>query len=179
MTPDSRSEMPRDRHRQIRALLETEDREGLLHLFATLAPEADLTPGELVTKGRAILLGPDENPFSLEDAEAAFSQALAIEPTYLPALLELAWYYHAVQDDSQRALPLFERALELGRRSLTEAAQGYAGCLFEMKSKEVAASFLRSLHGGALLVENLGEEERAWLQPEDDGRELSSLPPES
>lgn len=161
-----------ERRREIRSFLEAGDHEGLLRFFWTLSPDAELGPSELVAKGRAILLGPEENPFSLEDAEQAFSLALDLDPTYLPALLELAWYYYAVQDDPRRASPLFVQALESSRRQLTGAAQGQAGCLAEVKSAEEAADFLRGIHGAALLVTSLGEEERSWLGVQQNLEEL-------
>lgn len=166
MTDSSSREALMERRQRIRGLLEAGDNEALISFFWNLSPDAILGPDELVTKGRSILLGPEDNPFSLEDAERAFSQALEIDPTYLPALLELAWFYYAVQDDSPRAAPLFERALEISRRSLTEAARGLAGCLAETESPVAAAKFLRDLHEAALLVERLDEEQQTWLEAE-------------
>ncbi len=153
-----------ERRKAVRALLEAGDNQGLIHFFRSLSDDTELGADELVAKGRAILLGPEDNPFSLEDAERAFAEALEAAPTYVPALLELAWYYYAVQDDSRRALPLFERALEISRWSLTEAARGRAGCLAETETPVAAALSLRGLHEAALLVERLDEEQRTWLE---------------
>ncbi len=82
-----------------------------------------LTPEELVLKGRCIQLAA-ESDFTLADAEAAFNEALEQASDYVPALLELGWFYHAVQDQSARALTFFEKAYKLSVGSLKESIKG-------------------------------------------------------
>jgi tetratricopeptide (TPR) repeat protein len=142
--------------------------EEALDVLSGTEGRRELTPAELVSKGRAILLASENTRFPLVAAKEAFERALALDPQNLPALLELAWYYHAVADDSRAAMPLFKQAIELSRRQLTEAARGQAGCLAEMASPAAAAASLRSVHEAALLIESLTEEERGWLEAENE-----------
>jgi tetratricopeptide (TPR) repeat protein len=134
-----------------------------LGVISSLERSRALDPSELVAKGRTILLASVEVSVPLSAAREAFEMALELDPDSLPALLELGWYYHAVEDDSERALPFFERAIELSREHLTEAARGRAGCLAELSSQAAAAASLKSLHQAGLLVEKLSEEEQGWI----------------
>jgi tetratricopeptide (TPR) repeat protein len=135
-----------------------------LVLLSSTEANRELDLAELVSKGRAIMLASAQTTYPLATAEEAFQRALDLDPHHVPALLELAWYYHSVEDDSQRALPLFEQAIELSREQLTEAARGRAGCLAEMDSEAAASASLRSVHEAALFVEGLTEEEQGWLK---------------
>lgn len=54
-----------------------------------------------VLKGCLIQLGPDDDRFTLEDAEAAFQKALEIDPQCEDACRELGHYYDAVAPDEQ------------------------------------------------------------------------------
>lgn len=89
---------------------------------------------ELVLRGRCIQLASEGNALDLSDAEASFLEALTKDPVNVPALLELGWFYFAVEDDATRALPFFEKAALLSRQHLTEAEDGVAQCLEEVQS---------------------------------------------
>jgi tetratricopeptide (TPR) repeat protein len=151
------------RHK-IDSLMEQKNFSEILNLLQRMEKQRELTPGELVIKGRCIQLGPDDGEWDLKDSEEAFKKALAIEPDYLPALTELGFFYYAIEDDSVQALPFFRRAVEIARLDLTEAATGMAGCLEERQSQDVASDFLGDLHCGALVEEKLDEEKREWLR---------------
>lgn len=168
------------RRRKIRELREASDPDGLARLFRSLPAGTVLSPGELVLKGQAILVGSDDESFSLEDAEASYREALELDSDYLPALLELAWYYHAVQDDSRKALPYFESAVKRARQVLTEAARGRAACLGELESWDAAAQSLRSVNSAALVLEELGVDDRELLEgkgPEASEGSMEAGPP--
>lgn len=141
--------------------------EEVLTLLSTIEQRRALSPAELVTRGQAIQLCPEDSEYPLEDARKAFEGALASDPEFVPATLEIAWYFYAVMDDSERAKPLFEKAVELSRSQFTEAARGYSKCLAEIESPAVAASTLRNLHHSALLLDLLLEEEQDWLEDRD------------
>lgn len=149
-------------------LLRSKRFEEALRLLSAIESDRSLDASELVSKGCAIMLAPEGAGFPLAAAEAAFQDALVLDPEYADALVELAWYYHNVEDDSRRALPLFERAVKVCRQQLTEAARGYASCLAELESPERAATSLRIIHEAALLIKNLPEEEQRWLATERD-----------
>jgi tetratricopeptide (TPR) repeat protein len=137
---------------------------GTLDLLRRIEQERGLIPSELVTKGRCLQLAPIEAGGDLTDAEKAFQEALNMDPEYVPALVELAYFYDAVLNYSALALPLFDKAIDILRAQITGAAIGKSGCLEELRSEEAASTFLRSLHGGALVLEKL-DEKKAWLGP--------------
>jgi len=91
-----------------------------------------LTPAELLTKGRYIQLS-STGESTLADAEQAFLKALELDAEYVPALLELGWYYHAVEDRASHALTLFEKAYHLVLGQLREAIKGRAECTEELR----------------------------------------------
>ena len=99
-----------------------------------------LSASELVSKGMLLQVARDEH--DLGEARSALEEALKLDDEYLPALLELAFFYHMVDDDSARALPLFEKANEISLASLAEALEGTARCLEELESPEAAERFL-------------------------------------
>ena len=124
-------------HEQLDALdrlIEAECFADALKLIASNEASRLLLPRELVTRGRAIQLAEATPELPLSDAKQAFQQALELDPEHVPALLELAWYCYAVEDDPHQALPLFEEALELSRKQLTEATRGRSGCIDELRS---------------------------------------------
>lgn len=112
----------------------------------------ELTPLELVLKGRFIQLGSEAVAGTLADAEQAYREALEIDENYVPALIELAWFYYAVLDETAKALPFFERAIEVTRAQLSEAVEGKVKCLEELQSSNAARTFLSQVSRDALDV---------------------------
>lgn len=144
-----------------------------LELIRRSEKQTRLIPSELVLKGGLIQLTPDDGTYELSDAEAAFVQALELDPDYIPALIELGSFYYSVEDNPAKASELFERAVRLGREQLTEAVIGLTGCLEEIRSREEAIKFLQDVKRDALIQEKL-DERITWLektqpQPVDDG----------
>ena len=152
---------------EVDTLLRSGHFEEVLSLLSRTETERGLDSTELVVKGRAIQLASEETRFPLAAAEEAFQLASKLDPEHVAALLELAWYHQAVEDDPGRALTFFERAIQLSRQQLTEAARGHAACLAQLDTPIAAAASLRSLHRAALLVETLDEEEQDWLEAEE------------
>lgn len=100
-------------------------------LLEALSGGRPLTPAELVLTGRCILdtTGGD---LGLEDVEGAYLRAVHADGDFIPALLDLGWFYYAVMDEAARALPLFDRVLELTGGDHGEAADGRTKCLEEL-----------------------------------------------
>src|SRR5258706_15415152 len=107
------------KYQEALALIEKAEQEGLLH------------PEVLVLKGCCIQLDGNGTLYKLSDAGHAFEQALEIDEDFTPAITELAWFHLNVLDDAVRAVPLFERTIELHKLMLTEAVIGMAKCLSE------------------------------------------------
>lgn len=123
--------MRRTEREGLESLAQAGDHDGVLEALVQLESGRSLDPRELVLKGRCIQLGSGQL-FDLNDAEMCFLDALDLDPEYVPALLELGWYYFAVQDDAARALPFFEKGVALAREGLQEAENGVAQCLEEI-----------------------------------------------
>lgn len=133
--------------------------EEVLQHLARIEAGRGLSPGELVLKGRCLQLSTaSAAAANLREAEKAFRAALDIDSSYVPALLDLAWFYHAVEDDSERALPLFERALSISWDSLKEAVKGKMKCLEELDSAEAAQGFLAQMTQDVLKPEEFEED---------------------
>jgi tetratricopeptide (TPR) repeat protein len=92
----------------------------------------------LVKKGICIQLSSEECPYSLEDAEKAFKDAIDEEKDYIEAYIELAHYYSNVQRDTKTAKFYFEQALEIARKFTCELIAEIALCISENESPEVA-----------------------------------------
>src|SRR6266853_3459141 len=120
------------KYQEALSLMEKAEQEGLLH------------PEVLVLKGCCIQLDDKETPYNLSDAEHAFEQALEIDKDFIPAIIEMAWFYLNILDDAVRAAPLFERAVRLNQIMLTEAVIGMAKCLSETKTKDAAKKYLEA-----------------------------------
>jgi tetratricopeptide (TPR) repeat protein len=156
----------------VAALMRSRNFAAVLDTLRAREVERGLTASELVVRGQALQLaesaGESESDrlideHNLENARVAFLQALELEPSHLQAMLELGWYYHVILDDVAKALPIFEKAVEIARANLTEAAWGYASSLAETSSDEEAKEWLQKLHTGALLRERLGSQEQEWI----------------
>lgn len=93
-----------------------------------------LSSSELVLKGQCLQLSPKGGAKELEAAESSFNAALSTDPEYVPALLELGWFYYAVEDDAKRALPFFDRAIAVSLEQLKEAIKGKRDCVEELQS---------------------------------------------
>ncbi|HEY0515453.1 MAG TPA: hypothetical protein VGH73_26405 [Thermoanaerobaculia bacterium] len=128
--------------RELEELLAKENFDEVLEVLAGIERSRPLAPRELVLRSRCIQLASGTGVPPLEEAEQALREALEDDDEYVPAILDLAWYYHAVEDDPAKALPWFERAHELSRQNLTEAVAGKADCLEELDS-EAASAFLQ------------------------------------
>ena len=148
----------------MKGLLAKQDFEKALKLLSDIERARPLTPRELVSRSRCIQLSSGADLPPLEEAERALLQALEEDEDYIPAILDLAWYYHAVEDDPAKALPLFERAYELSRQNLTEAITGKAEALEEVESAKEAVTFLRKALRESVRLEDFDEEKRDWLQ---------------
>ena len=86
--------------------------------------DKNLTPRLLVVKGKCLQLV--REPVPLEVIETCFRKAISIEPSYIPALLELGWFLRNVKNDPQAALRYFRKAYRLSNQYLRESISGIA-----------------------------------------------------
>jgi len=146
--------MDKDAQERLKPLTEAERFDEALSVLSAIESSRPLTAEELVLRGSFIQLSSGVGTPPLSQAEHSFLEALRQDQDYVPALLELGWFYYVVENDAEKALPLFERALATSLEQLKEAIRGKRGCLEELKSNDEAEVFMRdivrSLLGGLL-----------------------------
>lgn len=121
--------------------------------------ERPLCPHELVLKARCLQLHPVSNAQLLKDAKDALLKALELDPSYVPALIELGWFYLNVEDAAADAVLAFQRAFTLAAPIASEALVGLSRSTEETQSKSAAKAVFERLRllDSELLTE---EEER-------------------
>lgn len=86
-----------------------------------------LMPRELVLKGQVLqITGEAPKEEILREAEECFRAAITLDPAYVPALIELGWFFDAVMDDELTATAFFQDAFEHSRRNCIDALIGLA-----------------------------------------------------
>ena len=123
-----------------------------------LEKDRPLHPMELVWKGRYIQMGSGAVISDYREALPAFREALDIDDVFVPALLELGWFYYAVENNAKMALPFFDKALAVCLDQLREAIRGKQGCIEELQSSEAATNFLQEIVRSGLREEDFSEE---------------------
>ena len=116
---------------KVRSLVDRAEFDEAGRVFSKLEERRPLAPAELVSWGRIIQLGSGQSA-TLEDAERKFKKALEVDDEYIPALIELGWFHHAVRDDTKCGLDYFKRALAIIHRLREEAERGRDECIAEL-----------------------------------------------
>jgi tetratricopeptide (TPR) repeat protein len=114
----------------------------LTALISEMESKGWLHPELLTLKALCVQTTEEPISASLEDVRKSLEAAIALDKTYFPAFVELAYFQLNVMDDAEAALPLFEKAIEIINRIATEAILGKARCLAEAKSKEDGFHFV-------------------------------------
>jgi tetratricopeptide (TPR) repeat protein len=153
---------------ELKHLLAKGDFDKALGVLSEIEKTRPLTPHELVVRSRCNQLSSGTKIPPLEEAKKALQQALESDDEYVPAILDLAWYYHAVEDNPRKALPLFERAYELSRQNLIESITGKVEALEELESPKEAMRFFRNALHKTVRPEDFDDEKRNGLCDEPD-----------
>ena len=148
------------KNRKLRKLLGENDFSSALKLLHDSETLQQLTPRDLLLKGRILQLA-DGGESNLEEAEAALASALEMDEHNIEAMIELGYFYYAVADDTKKAKRLFDRAISLSREMLGDAVLGKGKCLAELSSPVAAVRFLRRLRHS---FQTLGSELEEWLE---------------
>src|SRR4051794_27918137 len=109
---------------QIESLLQGKKFDEILLILSDVEKKRKLSLAELVLRGTSIQLASGIGTPPLSEAAEAFTAALEEDRDYVPALLELGWFYYAVQDEAGKGLPFFERALTTSLQQLRETIKG-------------------------------------------------------
>ncbi|MFQ5873858.1 MAG: hypothetical protein ACE5JL_08660, partial [Dehalococcoidia bacterium] len=122
----------------------------------------------LVLKAQALQLLEDvDTPTPLTEAKRLLALAVTLDPKAVDALNELAFYTFAVEDQTKKALDLFERAMRTSLESFKEAQIGKIQCLLDLdrwSDCERALRDTRRVLGNAPEIAQLEQELRATRQ---------------
>lgn len=129
------SRSPEELRAELDRLAEAEDWDGCLRVLLLLEQRVPLTADDLVRKSALLQVASELG--DLEEAERALEGALALAKNYVPALLDLGWFYYVVEDDAKTGLSYFLKAEELIRAQMEEASDGKEQCLEELQHKDV------------------------------------------
>lgn len=123
-------------------LYRSEKYDEALRVIEEAEQRTSLTPALLVWKSRCQQL--TDNPKGeLADAQTSLQQALDIDEEYLPALIDLAYFFLNIMNDAEAASPLFRKALVISTDNITEVVTGLGQCISETDSPEAALAFLQ------------------------------------
>ena len=136
---------------EIRRLYDAGKYDDAVRLAEDAEQNGAVNPALLVWKSRSYLLS-DHPRTDLSDVEVWLRRALEIDNDYLPALLELGFFYSRVMDNVKSAWPLFERARDVCTEHGTDTVIGVSECIAEMESPEAALNFLNKRN---LLIDDL------------------------
>ena len=126
---------------EIRVLYSSEKCGDALRVIGEAEERGFVSPALLVWKSRCLLLT-DNQTGDLTNIETILKQALNLDDEYLPAIVDLAYFYLNVMDDAHAASPMFRKALSLCTENATETVLGLAECISETDSPRLALEFL-------------------------------------
>lgn len=99
----------------------------------------------LTVKGRCLMLG--SKCVRLSVIEKTFLKAISIDPNYVDAMIELAWFYQNVMDSPCRAKKWFKEALRIVQQQAEEIDNGLKSVDGELAAKTEKAE------GRSLLIQ--------------------------
>lgn len=156
---------------EIRLLFDDDKYEEAVRLAEEAEKKGVVSPALLLWKSRSLLLS-DLTEYELDTVEKWLQQALDLDSDYLPALLELGFFYLRTMDDVKKAWPLFERARDVCTDDATDTVIGLTECIAELDSPKAALNFLNEQN--LLLDESKLKTTRAQIEataPDDGFRE--------
>jgi hypothetical protein len=113
--------MKKDPYAALQRLLKTKRWEEALVQVDALLVSNPLAAQLHLLRGQLIQLQSESTAYSLADAEAAFTRALALDGTYFDALVELMHFYGAVCADTPKAIAYAEQVKALAQKALDAA----------------------------------------------------------
>lgn len=124
-------------------LYSAEQYEEAFELLDAIERKSGVTPATLLWKSRCLQLTSSEALLdSSADVDELLTAALELDRDYVPAIIALGYFYLLVEDDAERALPLFRRAQSICTENATEVVVGIGECLIETESPREALNFL-------------------------------------
>lgn len=123
---------------QIKILLKNKEYEKIISLLESYNNEDIISSNLLVKKGISYLLKENGDSNDLVKAKKSFQKALIIDEEFIPAIIELAWYYYSIENKTNKSQILFKKALNLSISNLKESLDGLLKSTDELSSKKEA-----------------------------------------
>jgi hypothetical protein len=140
--------MSRDFLAEIRRLYDDEKYDEAFQVAEEAERAGQDSPAILVWKSRSLMLSAHSS-VSADEVENWLNRALLLDDEYVPAMMELAYFFLNVKDNAAKALGIFQKALPIVKDNATETTLGLAKSLAECDSPEAALAFL-SAHDRAV-----------------------------
>lgn len=115
-----------------------------LSLIELMIKEHGEIPLLLVMKGVNIQLSSDDT-YNLDDVRNSFEKALMYDEEYVDAILEMAWFEYAVEDNAGAANERFDKAIHILKKQFEEALSGKAKCILETASGKELKVFINNV----------------------------------
>ncbi|HEY0160216.1 MAG TPA: hypothetical protein VGF28_23220 [Thermoanaerobaculia bacterium] len=128
---------------RVREAIDNERFDVVLEALGAIEGHRELHPQELLLKARCLQLHESPEPRHLVEAEEVLKKILQSDSGYVPALVELGWFYLNVKERLPEASELFEKALTLAAAMAAEALVGLSRCTEESVSRDAALSLLK------------------------------------
>lgn len=129
--------------KEVEKLARRGDYKAALAMINDLLSQYPFDTRLLLLKGEIIQLLDENSPLGeLKDARKALELAVKVDPKSIEALLELAYFYSAVEDNDLKALQLFDQAIQL---CLTFLQEAYIGKIKSLTSSERKSEALKSI----------------------------------
>ncbi|UXY54038.1 tetratricopeptide repeat protein [Pseudomonas tohonis] len=133
---------PSDAFKKISRLMKEKSFNLVIEEYKNLKNE-QLTPCLLIMKSTAIQLAEDSQGYTLDDAKEALFSALALDPENPETLMELGYFYYAVEDNTQNSITFFDDAAKKSRKILLNSIMGGINARLELGLKSEAKGVMR------------------------------------
>lgn len=135
---------------KIRYLIENEDYQGVIDLIDIIERNGNISTNLLVIKGRYLQIVDNKITNGLDEAEKYFLKAIETDENYIPALIELGWFYYSVKVDLQKATNFFQKALDISIENIKVGLDGLLKVVEEKESKDTSLTFSKKFSDNIL-----------------------------
>ena len=119
-----------------------------------------INPKILILKARCIYMSDSKNKYTLNDVKKLYKKVLELDNNHIEALIELGYFYYANDNNPNKAIPYFTKAIKLNKNFLIDSIKGIVKCFEETKSVLFALSYLKEARSDLLRNSDLAELEK-------------------
>lgn len=114
-------------------------------------------PKLFVLKAHCIALSDELEKYTYKDILLSYKKALSIDDDFVEALIRLGYHYYGSHDNSKKAIPLFDKSLNILKDQVVDSIVGYANCIEELESPQKAIRYLRKVKSEFLNVKKIDD----------------------